>query len=315
MSSATVKIALPPCGGVPPGEVFWLSASDGVRLRAALWPVPDARGTVVYFSGRTEYLEKAMVPAAWCVERGLAFVTLDWRGQGLSDRPLEPRNKGHVDSFDAFQRDARALLEHPDVAALPGPRVLMCHSMGGAIGMQALREGLLAPKGVILSAPMMGLAVPDALRPVLWAVEKGAAMLGRDEAWLPGPGDPERSYVFEPFEDNVLTSDRAMWDWLRAAIETEPDLGLGRPTMGWMVAAREAMHAAREMPRLGLPGLVLLGSDEGVVDPQAVRMVAERQGFTLAEIAGARHECFMEAPPQQAATRAAIDGFLDELDL
>ena len=44
---------------VPPGaEPAWLSASDGVRLRVALYPVASPRGTVVLSPGRTEPIEK-----------------------------------------------------------------------------------------------------------------------------------------------------------------------------------------------------------------------------------------------------------------
>ena len=44
------------------------------------------------------------------MKRGLSVVSLDWRGQGLSDRLVEPRLKGHVGDFAEFQRDLDTLL-------------------------------------------------------------------------------------------------------------------------------------------------------------------------------------------------------------
>ena len=35
----------------------WVDAEDGVRLRMAHWPLTEAKGTVLLFSGRTEYIE------------------------------------------------------------------------------------------------------------------------------------------------------------------------------------------------------------------------------------------------------------------
>ena len=289
--------------------MVWLRTADGVRLRAGFWSVPEPKGLVIFCTGRTEFLEKASVPVRWLVERGLAVATVDWRGQGLSDRALDPPTKGHVGHFDEFQRDLAALLAHPFVTGLDVPRILFGHSMGGCIALDAIRQKTLTPACVVLSAPMVGLTMPAAARPVLWVVEKAGLGLGRESAWLPGP-KPEQSYVFTKFEGNVLTHDRAMWDWMRETLRAVPALQLGAPTLGWMGASRVAMRAVCEMDPSGLPGLVILGSEEAVVAPDDVRMVAARQGFSLVEIAGGRHETLIESADQRAVARTAIDAFL-----
>ena len=38
----------------PEGEAVWLTTSDKVRLRAALWNAGGARGTVFLLPGRTD---------------------------------------------------------------------------------------------------------------------------------------------------------------------------------------------------------------------------------------------------------------------
>ena len=40
------------------GSAQWVTAEDGVRLRAVSWGRDAPRGTVLIFSGRTEYAEK-----------------------------------------------------------------------------------------------------------------------------------------------------------------------------------------------------------------------------------------------------------------
>ena len=40
------------------GEAFWAQTSDGVQIRVAHWPTENAKGTVLMFPGRTEYIEK-----------------------------------------------------------------------------------------------------------------------------------------------------------------------------------------------------------------------------------------------------------------
>ena len=74
----------------PDGRCLWLMTDDGIRLRAAHWP-GSGKGTVFLLPGRTEYIEKYAPPAAEFCRCGWDVLTLDWRGQGMSDRALPDR--------------------------------------------------------------------------------------------------------------------------------------------------------------------------------------------------------------------------------
>ncbi|MBY0422383.1 MAG: alpha/beta hydrolase, partial [Parvularculaceae bacterium] len=89
------------------GEIFDFRGADGARLRAALFHAPDARGGVVLMAGRSEFLEKYFEVVRELQARGLSVATMDWRGQGLSDRLLPEREKGHILDFGAFRADLR----------------------------------------------------------------------------------------------------------------------------------------------------------------------------------------------------------------
>src|SRR3990172_2510200 len=72
-----------------------LRTPDGVALRFARWPAPPGRkGTVCLFHGRAEFIEKYFECVRELQARGFAVATLDWRGQGLSDRALADTRKG-----------------------------------------------------------------------------------------------------------------------------------------------------------------------------------------------------------------------------
>jgi lysophospholipase len=299
---------------LPPGGIAWdetleLETSDGVRLRGAVWR-GGARGIVVLLSGRTEFLEKSAVPAADLVARGFSVVSVDWRGQGLSQRLVDPALKGHVGVFTDFHLDLVALTAHRSVAGIAGPRLVLAHSMGGAIGLGAVARGLIAPNAMILSAPMLGIAMPSLMQPVSAATLWIARKLGKMAAWPPfGPVD--QPYVFTGFEGNVLTGDPVLFDWMAAALRRNPALQLAQPTLGWMDAAFTEMTWLARQGRLACPGLCLLGSREAVVDPKAARAGAARLGAELVEIEGARHEVLIEAEPMRGQVWAAIDRFLE----
>src|SRR6476646_5726833 len=79
---------------------------DGVNLRCARWlPPPSRKGTVCVFQGRAEFIEKYFETVRDLRARGFAVATIDWRGQGLSDRVLSNPRKGYVGSFSEYDLD------------------------------------------------------------------------------------------------------------------------------------------------------------------------------------------------------------------
>jgi lysophospholipase len=299
---------------LPPGGLAWtelleLVAADGLRLRGALWH-GGARGLAVILPGRTEFIEKWSAVAADLVRRGFTVACIDWRGQGRSERLIEPALKGHVGTFTDYLLDLDALLAHPSVAAVPGPRLLLGHSMGGTVALGALLRRRAGAQAIVLSAPMMGIVLAPWLRPVrglTLAIARGAGQL---ESWPPF-GRMDRPYIFSGFEGNVLTSDRELFDWMAAAIRQAPELQLAMPTLGWMDAAYREMDWLAGQGPPGCPTLWLVGSEERVVEPAAVHRAAARTGGQLAEIAGARHELLAEAEPMRGRAWEAIDRFLE----
>ena len=303
-------------GAVAPDDCWWLRTRDDVRLRAAIWRAPGAERCVVLLSGRTEFLEKVAVPTAQWLSRGWSVVSVDWRGQGLSDRLVEPRLKGHVGAFAEFQTDLDALLADPKVQALPSARLLMGHSMGGAISAGALGRPDLGPtfKAAILTAPMLGIALSAPMRAAAWVTVKIGLALGMDDRWPPF-GDVSTPYVLTGPKDNVLTSDEPMWEWLVVAAQDHPDLSIATPTLGWFAAASAETRRLATLPASPCPTLCFLGGNERVVDPKAVRSGAKRLGASLVEIDGSQHELLIERPELRAQVWQAIDTFLTEQGL
>jgi lysophospholipase len=318
VSEAAPFLALPP-GGVPPDAVWWLRAADGIRLRAGLWRAAEVTGApraqLILLPGRTEYLEQQALPAADFVRRGLDVVSLDWRGQGLSDRlskasPL----RGHVADFADFHADLEALLADgrvaTDAAGRLATRIVLGNSMGGTIALAALGQRALGPvRAAILLAPMFEIAMGRPSRWTARTVIAAAGLLGLAERWPPLMRG-HIPFVLRPFEDNLLTQDRLYWDWMADVARTQPALTVGLPTFGWLAAAARAMDELRLSPPPRCPVLCVVGSAERVVSLPAIRTGAARIGATLAEVEGARHLLLAEAEPMRRQAWSAIDAFL-----
>ena len=194
--------------------------------------------------------------------------------------------------------------------------------MGGCIGLRALVDGALSaeatrPAAAIFSAPMWGLRLGGTAAFARPVVHVATRMGGARRAARPGP--PESTYVLDAgFEGNVLTTDRGFWDRFVAQAQAHPELTLASPTFGWVDAAFAETAALARAPGPEVPRLVLLGSDETVVDPAPIHAHAARHGgsqggqVTLVEINQGRHETLMEDPdgPVGGPVWQAIDDFL-----
>lgn len=276
----------------------WLETSDGVRLRAAHWRA-GAKGTVLLFPGRTEYIEKYGPAAGEFAARGYAMATVDWRGQGLADRLLEERAPGHVGLFADYQRDVAAFVGYLRAEALPEPWFLVGHSMGGCIGLRALHHGL-AVRAVAFSAPMWGIRMHPGLRPLAWTMATFGPATGFGDRLVPSTSP--MTYVLEaPFEGNFLTRDRAMYEFMQHQLTRHPDLAIGGPTLTWLREALRETRALARLPSPPLPCLTMLGRAERIVHIGAIHeRMARWPGAAFDLVDGAEHELMMEVPAIRA---------------
>jgi len=297
-------------GGLPWDEALDLVASDGIRLRGALWR-GGGRGLVLLLAGRTEFLEKYTLVAAELLARGFSVASLDWRGQGLSQRLIQPHLKGHVGHFTHFHRDLDALTAHPLIAGIGGPRLIVANSMGAAIGLGALYRRAVSARAVVLLAPMLGIVMNRWMRLLSHVTLPLAQRTGGTGLWPP-LRYASRPYVFGGVPGSQLTGDSEMFDWLVSTIRSHAELQLAMPTLGWLAEARAEMDWLSRQGALDCPALCLLGGNEEVVIPEAVRTGAARMGARLETIPDARHDMLMEVPQSRALAWAAIDRFLAE---
>src|SRR5262245_34859592 len=138
-----MKLISIPANPAPEGAVVsTLKTPDGVSLRAVHWPPPPGRkGTVCLFQGRAEFLEKYFETVRELHARGFAVATMDWRGQGLSDRKLSDRRKGYIANFLQYDTDLSTFMKQVVLPDCPPPYFALAHSMGSAMLMRAAQRG------------------------------------------------------------------------------------------------------------------------------------------------------------------------------
>ena len=280
------------------GAAHWVKTADGLRIRVGHWPLDGAKGTVLIFPGRTEFVEKYGVTAKALQDAGYASLAIDWRGQGIADRMLENRMIGHVGRFSDYQLDVAAMVAHAKAIGLPRPYFLLAHSMGGCIGLRALHNGL-GVKAVMFSAPMWGVEMAPLVRPGAWVMSTLAMTFGF--ANILTPGQSTDSYVLrEDFDKNTLTNDPEMWELFKKQMIARPELGLGGPSLRWVNLSLREMLTLSRMDAPDVPALTYLGTREQIVSPQRIKDgMAKWSNGKLRVIDGGLHEMLMDKPPMR----------------
>jgi lysophospholipase len=296
---------------IPPGAVEQaLTALDGVRLRAARWAPERPRGTIALLGGRTEFIEKYYETIGDLLSRGFAVATMDWRGQGGSERQLRDPRKGHIDDFSLYERDFLAFVRDVLMPHCPKPWIGLGHSMGGAILLRIAHGERCPFDRLVLTAPMIALYGHPDPRFARWLTE-ALDGVGLGGAYAPGGGG--RPYGFRKFEGNALTSDAVRYARMSDMLRAHSDLALGGPTIGWAHAAFRLMRqfAESDYPRaIPTPTLVIASGSDRVVDTRSVERFASRlRAGALIVIDSARHEIMVERDVYRELFFKAFDAF------
>lgn len=299
--------------GLPcPTEAFF-TAQDGTRLRYAHWKsegLPQ-QGRLLFLNGRTEFIEKAIESYGVLVRSGLDLWTIDWRGQGMSERSLADPHKGHITDYQLFLDDLDQFVR--DIAGFPdgqGKTFLLAHSMGGHIGLRYLHDHPGIIDAAVLLAPMIDLSVNKApLRGLNHMIrqcgfgESYALGTGPFKSIFVNPADPNDNGSIEDYQALIpryegLSKDPDMRAEAERCIRDNRALALGGPTSAWLDATYRSINttlAPGYAEAIETPVLIIgAGRDRTVVTPQLQHMATKlpKGEFQMIEQGG--HELLME---------------------
>jgi lysophospholipase len=302
-----------PSNPVPDGAVDGrIETEDGVAIRFARWPATGMRkGTVCIFPGRAEMIEKYFEVVTELRGRGFAVVSMDWRGQGGSQRALADPRKGYVRDFGEFQLDLDAFMKQIVLPDCPPPYFALAHSMGGANILRALHDGKRWFDRAVLCAPMIDLGLIR-YRQTSRLFTRVMAAIGLGGKYIPRGGPV--AVTNRPFVGNPVSSDPVRYEKGAAIVEAEPSLGLGSPTYAWTSAAFRQIDefedpsypAALHNPIL----IIAAGNDRLVSTPAAERFAIRLRAGAIITIPGSLHEILMERDAIRSQFWAAFDAFV-----
>ncbi len=304
-----------PLPGASPWTLDWFRPPGGGRLRYGHVKCAEAKGTLLLFMGRCEYLGKYDEVAGEWRERGFQVFALEWRGQGLSDRPLDNRHKCHVEDYAVHALDLGAWLETVVRPLEVGPSVVFAHSMGGLIALRALAAQPDRFAGAVLSAPMVEINTDPFQQLGAKLLARAACALGYGGAYAFGQGDyhPEVDAVFE---GNLITADPERFRRIHDGYRANPRLMLGGVTFGWLAAsfrAQAGLLRPEVLRGAATPVLLLIPGEDKLVPPAALGRFGRALPLcAVKEYPGARHDLMSEREAIRQRVWGDIDDFLNQ---
>lgn len=282
--------------------------SHGVLdLRYGTWYQGQGRPKqyIVFSNGRTEWIEKyAYLPKDLAIGKNQGFLTWDHRGQGASGG-----TRAHVNDYGEFAGDAAKVI---DSATHGQPYIAMTHSMGGLIMVTAIMNGLIKPKALLMSSPLLGLPPKPLPKFVAHPLARGVTSLGLGAVNIPTVGEFEKA----PFAKNLLTSSPERYARLKATPYPCPS-----PTFGWLDATFRAFDYCFDPVNLAswsVPTLIMVGSSEEVVDISAIKKWVQevkknsKAKVDLMVLEGAKHELFSEVDTHYRKATTVVTSWIRE---
>lgn len=307
--AATIDRRAWPAGG----RLDYWTAADGWAIRRYRLG-SGRRGHMLVLGGRADMIEKYLEVVHHWASRGWAVTTFDWRGQGGSGRLTDDPMCGHIDGFETWMDDLAGVVADWREEG-EGRFVMVGHSMGGHLLLQALAQGVAQPDAAVAVAPMMDVHTAPLPRWLATAIAWTMVRLGfgARQAWTQKDGSERLRRI----RQQRLTHDPERYAdeiWWR---DHSRDIALGSPSWAWVL---EALRSTRRMTtgdaltRIATPLLILAAKDDRLVSTPAIRRAAARIPNARLHVYGreAAHEILRESDGVRLDALARIDAFLDQ---
>ena len=270
---------------------------DGLLLNYRFVKVTDAKASVVFLHGLTEFLQKYYETAWYLINSGYNVFLFDQRGHGLSGREVEDRHLVHVNDFNDYARDLDSFIKgvvEPNSDGLPIH--LFSHSMGGAVALLYLTSFENNISKAAFCSPMIEPRTAKLPRFMLKSFfKKQRRKEGPDKkfiysgGWDPNPSfDKSTDMSYNRFLSN-LNIRRADWHYQNSSASN-----------AWIdesAKVRDMLLNRKVMKRLKIPVLFMLADEDRLVKTEVTLKLAKMSDkIKIVHIENSKHTIYTSSP-------------------
>lgn len=223
----------------------------------------DPIGSLVILQGWTEHYGGYTEFAYDMYQQGISTYFFDWRGQGLSTRPLEDPHKSYILDYKGYFADLDTFMEQIVKPRAKRPIVAQAFSMGANI--LSLYESI-HPRSfdrLLMIAPMLDIRTTPFPQWMAWAFASLFEFIGLGDQYVFGHGPYKGTH-----RNNVSSSDVRFENWRQTRIN-RPEIIVNGTTWSWLRASLEATWQMREQAKdLKSPIMMLQAGKDDIVNTE-----------------------------------------------
>ena len=270
-----------------------LKTKDGINLNYYYAKNDEAKGVVIFVHGFCEFWGKYHEYAWYVYRAGYSFYFLEQRGFGLSEGKTDDPDIVYIDDFNTYVADLKLFLDEVMLPASKGlKKVLIAHSMGGAVSALFLgkHEGYF--DSAILSTPMLKMKNDTPLF-LVKLLNIYAKLFNKKKD--PAPG--QSRFSSEPDYEDSCSLSRARFDYVFEMRLNDERYQTNGASLGWALAAfKSHRQILRYASNIKLPVTILTAGLDTLIDDEGYKKFALKVPQTeFIPFNNSKHEIFNAA--------------------
>ena len=268
-----------------------ITSFDGTHLNYYIASPNNPKACVVIVHGMAEFWPKYH-EYAWNLYRaGFKVFFMELRGHGYSEGKCKDPNLIYIDNYNTYAEDLKIFMDKIVEKESEGlVKLMIAHSMGGAIGTLFLEKHPDYFKAAILSSPMMKMKAGN-MSPALVLILRIYAKIFRKEKSL--APNQKRFNPNTPLEKSSAKSKPRFEYQLNLRRKDDHYQACGA-TFGWALASLKVHDdIMRHASKIHIPITIMTAGDDHLIDPLGYDEIAERvPQAQFIHYESSRHEIF-----------------------
>ena len=283
---------------------------DGTGINYYYAIPKECKKAVVFLHGFCEFFGKYHEYAWYLYRAGFAVFFPEQRGHGYSEGKCKEVDVVYIDDYETYVEDFHFFL---DKVVLPKTeemkKILIAHSMGGAVGALFLEKYPEYFEKAVLSSPM--LKMKNNTSPVvIWALRFFSKLFGMRKSMLPGQHHFDGVSVFE----TSSACSKPRYDYMFEMRKDDWHYQTYGASIGWALASLDCnKKLMANAAGIRTPLTVFTAGDDHLIDPLGYADFKERvPGAVFVDFPRSRHEIFNSDEDSRIEYFSRVLDFLSE---
>ena len=269
-----------------------LKSFDGTKLNYYIASLENPKGAIVIVHGMAEFWAKYHEYAWYLYNAGFKVFFMEQRGYGYSEGKMKDSQLIYVDDYKTYAEDLHCFVETVVKKESEGlNRIVLAHSMGGAVATYYLETHPGFFKAALLSSPMMKMKAGSDLSPfVVFLLRIYSKLFFKAKSIAP---NQKRFDPNTPIETSSAKS-KPRFEYQLNIRRRDEHYQACAATLGWALASIK-VHGdiMKNAKKISIPITMMTAGEDHLINPEGYEEItALLPHIKRYHYADSRHEIF-----------------------